>query len=169
MDALFLVSGRIAHALAVLTRLLLAGVVMLVCADVAARNLGRPLAWGVSLTEYGLIYIAFLPMPLLVRDKGHVCADFIRTALPAPLRAAIERGVYLLCLALCLALGGVAFDSAVKAWSSGAYDVRTFDMPRALIFAPMVLGLWLSAIEFLRYLLGRDSIYAIAARDMEGF
>jgi hypothetical protein len=42
-------------------------------------------------------------------------------------------------------------------------------MPRWLIFAPMVVGLWLSAIEFLRYLVGRDSIYAIDVHEMEGF
>ncbi len=169
MDRLFDVSGRIAQALAVLTKLLLAAIVLLVCADVAARNFARPLVWGVSLTEYLLIYIAFLPMPALVRAKGHVCADFFRLALPEPVQRVVERGVYLLCLAICLYLGWYAFSSALTSLKTGAYEVRSFDMPRWLIFAPMVVGLWLSAIEFLRYLVGRDSIYAIDARDMEGF
>lgn len=169
MDRLFEASGRVAHALAVLTKLLLAAVVLLVAADVAARNLARPIAWSVSLTEYLLVYVAFLPMPALVRGKGHVCADFIRGALPAGLRRPMERAVYLLCLALCLYLGWIAFRGAATAWASGAYDVRSFDMPRWLIYAPMALGLWLSALEFLRYLLGRDSIYALDARQMEGF
>lgn len=169
MDRLFDASGRIAQALAVLTKLLLAAIVLLVCADVAARNLARPLAWGVSLTEYLLIYIAFLPMPALVRAKGHVCADFIRTALPQRLRRVIERGVYLLCLAICLYLGWVALGAALTSLKTGAYEVRTFDMPRWLIFAPMIVGLWLSAVEFLRYLVGRDSIYAVEASEMEGF
>lgn len=169
MDRLFDASGRIAQVLAVLTKLLLAAIVLLVCADVAARNLARPLAWGVSLTEYLLVYIAFLPMPALVRGKGHVCADFIRTALPQSLRRVIERGVYVLCLAICVYLGWIALGSAFTSLKSGAYEVRTFDMPRWLIFAPMVAGLWLSAIEFLRYLVGRDSIYAIDVREMEGF
>lgn len=169
MDRLFEASGRVAYALAVLTKLLLAAVVLLVAADVAARNLARPIAWSVSLTEYLLVYVAFLPMPALVRGKGHVCADFIRGALPAGLRRPMERAVYLLCLALCLYLGWIAFRGAATAWASGAYDVRSFDMPRWLIYAPMALGLWLSALEFLRYLLGRDSIYALDARQMEGF
>ena len=169
IDRLFDASGRIAQALAVLTKLLLAGIVLLVCADVAARNFGRPLAWGVSLTEYLLVYIAFLPMPALVRGKGHVCADFVRTALPRSLRQVIERGVYVLCLALCVYLGWIALGSAFTSLKSGAYEVRTFDMPRWLIFAPMAVGLWLSAIEFLRYLVGRDSIYAMDAHKMEGF
>jgi TRAP-type C4-dicarboxylate transport system permease small subunit len=169
MDRLFDASGRVAHALAVLTKLLLAAVVLLVAADVAARNLARPIAWSVSLTEYLLVYIAFLPMPALVRAKGHVCADFIRTALPAGLRRPIEASVYLLCLGICAYLGWVAFKGAAAAFAGGAYDVRSFDMPRWLIYAPMALGLWLSALEFLRYLLGRDSIYALDTRQMEGY
>ncbi|MBI3373624.1 MAG: TRAP transporter small permease subunit [Betaproteobacteria bacterium] len=169
MERLFDASGRIAQALAVLTKILLAAIVLLVCADVAARNLSRPMAWSVTLTEYLLVYITFLPMPALVRGKGHVCADFIRTALPGRLRRGIERGVYLLCLAICLYLGGIALSSALATMRSGAYEVRSFDMPRWLIFAPMAIGLWLSALEFLRYLVGRDSIYAIDVREMEGF
>jgi TRAP-type C4-dicarboxylate transport system permease small subunit len=169
IDRLFDASGRIAQALAVLTKLLLAAIVLLVGADVAARNLARPLVWSVSLTEYLLVYIAFLPMPALVRGKGHVCADFIRTALPQRLRRVIERGVYVLCLAICVYLGWIALGGALTSLKSGAYEVRTFDMPRWLIFAPMVVGLWLSALEFLRYLLGRDSIYALDVREMEGF
>ncbi len=169
MDRLFDASGRIAQALAVVTKLLLAAIVLLVAADVAARNLARPISWSVSLTEYLLIYIAFLPMPALVRAKGHVCADFIRSSLPRALRRTAETGVYLLCLALCAYLGWIALSATLATWRDGAYDVRTFDMPRWLIYAPMTLGLWLSAFEFLRYLLGRDSIYAIDAREMEGF
>ena len=169
MDRLFELSGRVAWALALVTKLLLALVVVLVAADVAARNLARPLAWSVSLTEYLLIYITFLPMPALVRNKGHVCADFIRTAMPRWMQRAVEIAVYLLCLATCVYLASIATGSAVGTFRSGAYDVRTFDVPRWLIYAPMVLGLWLSALEFLRYLLGRDSIYAFDTREMEGF
>jgi TRAP-type C4-dicarboxylate transport system permease small subunit len=169
MDRLFKLSGRIGSALAVLTKLLLALVVVLVASDVAARNLARPLAWSVSLTEYLLIYVTFLPMPALVRGKGHVCADFIRTAMPAWLQRGVEIAVYLLCLATCVYLAVVASASAFSTWRSGAYDVRTFDVPRWLIYAPMVVGLWLSALEFLRYLLGLDSIYSLDVSEMEGF
>ncbi|HMA09622.1 MAG TPA: TRAP transporter small permease, partial [Ramlibacter sp.] len=132
-------------------------------------NFTRPVAWSVSLTEYLLIYVTFLPMPALVRGKGHVCADFIRTAMPRGLRRVVETGVYVLCIAICSHLGWVALQGVIASVQTGAYDVRTFDMPRWLIYAPMVLGLWLSALEFLRYLLGHDSIYALDVREMEGF
>ena len=74
-------------ALAVITKLMLGLIVVLVVADVAMRNLAKPIAWSASLTEYLLIYIAFLAAPALVRAKGHVCADFMRMAMPPPVAA----------------------------------------------------------------------------------
>jgi glycosyltransferase involved in cell wall biosynthesis len=71
---LFAATGLAGQALAVVTKLLLALVVLLVAWDVFSRNFTRPVAWSVSLTEYLLIYIAFLPMPALVRGKGHEAA-----------------------------------------------------------------------------------------------
>ena len=169
MDGLFRVTGWLASALAILAKLILGLIVLLVVGDVAMRNLARPLAWGASLTEYLLIYVAFLPAPMLVRLKGHVCADFLRTALPRNVQRIAERAVYVLCIALCVFLGAIAFQALIESTRTGSYDVRTFDMPKWVIFLPMVIGFWLSAIEFLRFLMGRDSIYAIAAKDVEGF
>lgn len=169
MDAIFRVSGWLAHALAILTKLILGLIVVLVVGDVAMRNLARPIAWAASLTEYLLIYVAFLPAPALVRSKGHVCADFLRSALPPAAKRFAERTVYLLCIALCMFLGTLACQSMLESLRTGSYDVRTFDMPKWAIFLPMVIGFWLSAIEFLRFLTGRDSIYAVDMRDVEGF
>lgn len=169
MDAIFKVSGALANALAILTKLILGLIVLLVVGDVAMRNLARPIAWSTSLTEYLLIYVAFLPAPALVRLKGHVCADFLRTALPASVQRPTEKMVYLLCIALSAFLGALAFQAMMESLRTGSYDVRTFDMPKWVIFLPMVVGFWLSALEFLRFLTGRDSIYAIDARDVEGF
>ena len=169
MKTLFGASAQISQWLLVISKLLLALIVILVAADVVARNLGHPLVWSVSLTEYLMIYMAFLTMPGLVRGKGHVCADFIRTWLPLAVRRVVERGVYVLCIAICLHLGWVAFESLLASLRSGSYDVRTFDMPKWLIYLPMVIGMWLSVIEFLRYLLGFDSIYAVDVLEMEGY
>ena len=169
MPHLFTASGRLATALAFVAKLMLALIVLLVTADVLARNFIKPLTWAVSLTEYLMLYVTFLAMPALVRGKGHVCADFIRTSLPDALRRVIEKLVYGLCIGICVYLGWVAFQSCVETFRSRAYDVRTFDMPQWLIYLPMVVGLWLSAVEFLRYLLGIDSLYDVDVREMEGF
>jgi len=167
VDRLFDWSGRLSAFLALLAKLVVGLIVVLVAADVLARNVSRSLVWSVSLVEYLMIYMTFLAMPALVRAKAHVCADFIRMSLPPGLQSVVEKLVYVLCLALSAYLALVATRVFIETWQNGSYDVRNFDMPRWLIFLPMVLGLWLSCIEFLRYLLGRDSIYAIAAADRE--
>lgn len=169
MTQLFAWSQRIGWLLARLSMLLLGLIVLLVSADVLMRNLGHSLVWSASLVEYLLVYATFLPMPALVRAKAHVCADFARRALPAGLRALIERAVYALCVAICVYLGTVAGASLVETAHSGAFEMRTFDMPRWLIYLPMVVGLWLSALEFLRYLLGADSLYDTDPTQLEGF
>jgi hypothetical protein len=37
--------------------------------------------------------------------------------------------------------------------------MRVFDIPKWVVFAPMVLAFALSAVEWLRYLLGYDDLY----------
>jgi TRAP-type C4-dicarboxylate transport system permease small subunit len=168
MTLLFDLTGRLSLALAWLARLLIGGLVVLVVTDVAVRNLGyRPLAWAISVSEYILLYVTFLPMPYLVRIKGHVFVEFLRGFLPPAARAALERAVYALCLGLCLYLGWVAFDSLLSAIERGTFETRTFDMPKWAVFLPMVVGFWLSALEWLRFLAGQDSLYALPPAERE--
>jgi TRAP-type C4-dicarboxylate transport system permease small subunit len=169
MDTLFRAVGWISLALASLVKLILGGVVVLVIADVVLRNLGyRPIAWGVSATEYGLLYAGFLPMPWLVRSKGHVFVEFLRKLLPGGARLALEKIVYVVAIALCLYLAFYAIASLIEAVRTSAYETRTFDMPRWAIFLPIAVGFSLSALEWLRYLLGRDSLYEYNVLEQEG-
>ncbi|MCY1667529.1 TRAP transporter small permease [Rhizobium sp. SL86] len=169
MKALFDLSGGLSAALAAIVRVLVALMIVIVISDVAMRNLGfRPLSWAISVSEYILLYSAFLPMPWLVRTKGHVFVEFLRNAMPVTARRLLERLVYLTCIVLCLYLGGIALTSGIDALRLGEYETRTFDMPKWLVFLPMVLGFFLSALEWLRYLLGIDTLYNLNPLDVEG-
>src|SRR3954452_20174870 len=102
MQRLFRLTGIVADALGRLATLLLGLLVLLVTADVVARLLGlRPLAWVPTAAEHILLYAAFLPVPTLVRTKGHVFVEFLRAPLPAGLQRLLETAVYLTCIALC--------------------------------------------------------------------
>ncbi|MCQ8782149.1 TRAP transporter small permease [Mangrovibrevibacter kandeliae] len=169
MDTFFKLVGWLSLALAALVKLILAAIVVEVISDVVLRNLNyRPISWGVSATEYGLLYSAFLPMPWLVRIKGHVFVEFLRRALPGPGRLVLEKLVYAVCIGLCLYLTWYAFAAFLDAVGTGAYETKTFDMPKWLIFLPISLGFFLSALEWTRYLVGRDSLYDIDVLDREG-
>ncbi|MCB8840317.1 TRAP transporter small permease [Aurantimonas sp. VKM B-3413] len=169
MGTFFKLVGWLSLALASLVKLILAAMVVEVVSDVVLRNLDyRPISWGVSATEYGLLYSAFLPMPWLVRTKGHVFVEFLRRALPPAGRLVLEKLVYALCIALSLYLTWYAFDAFLNALATGAYETKTFDMPKWLIFLPIAIGFFLSALEWSRYLLGHDSLYDVDILDREG-
>jgi TRAP-type C4-dicarboxylate transport system permease small subunit len=170
MQLLFDVSGRLALWLARLTMLILGLLIVVVVADVVVRSVGlRPLAWASSTAEYILLYAAFLPMPYLVRIKGHVFVEFLRGPMSPAVRRNVERLVYLVCIVICAYLGWVASSSGVLAWHEGSYETRTFDMPKWLVFLPIAVGFCLSTLEWLRFLVGHDSMYNLDALHREGF
>lgn len=169
MQTLFSLVGRLSWSLATAAKLLLGGLVVLVVADVAFRNIGgRPINWAVSVAEYILLYTAFLPLPWLVRNKGHVFVEFLRNILPPLARDILEKIVYLLCVALCIYLGSYAASSMIEAYRTDAFESRTFDMPQWLIFLPIVVGFFGGALEWLRFLVGIDTMYNIAPTEREG-
>ena len=169
MDTFFKIVGWASLALASLVKLILAAIVIEVVADVVLRNLNyRPIGWGVSATEYGLLYAAFLPMPWLVRIKGHVFVEFLRRALPETGRVLLEKLVYAVCVGLSLYLTWYAFSAFLDALRTGAYETKTFDMPKWLIFLPIAIGFFLSALEWVRYLVGSDSLYNVDPLEREG-
>lgn len=169
MKILFDVSGRISLALASVAKILIGVMILIVVSDVAIRNLGlRPLSWGVSASEYILLYAAFLPMPWLVRNKGHVFVEFLRNILGPRGRVFLEKLVYAVCVLLCLYLGTIALTTFIEVLQSGDYETRSFDMPKWVVFLPMTIAFYLSALEWLRYLMGEDSLYNLNPLDVEG-
>ncbi len=170
VNALFALTGLVGRALAALAMGLLGALVLIVTADVVVRTAGgRPLAWVPSTAEYILLYAAFLPMPALVRTKGHVFVEFLRAPLPEAARRALEIAVYATCAAICAYLAWISVERLWEAIATGAYETRTYDMPRWLIDLPMATGFALSCFEWLRFLAGADSMYRLDPRAMDGY
>ncbi len=170
MNLVFGAVERLGHWLSRLTMVLLGILVVLVVADVAVRTVGlRPLSWASSTAEYILLYAAFLPAPYLVRHRGHVFVEFLRAPMSPALKRAVERLVYAVCIVICAYLGWVATRSGWTAWHEGSYETRTYDMPKWMVYLPMALGFWLATLEWLRYLVGTDSLYNIDPLKMDGF
>lgn len=170
MNRLFDATGRLGTLLARITIVSLGLLVVLVTADVTVRTLGwRPISWATSAAEYVLLYAAFLPMPALVRGKGHVFVEFIRAPMSPALKRACEVFVYLTCVAICAYLAWVASRLCIDAVRTGRYETRTFDMPMWAVYLPMALGFGLSCIEWLRFLLGRDTLYDANPLEAEGY
>ena len=169
MDRFFDIVGYLSWLCASAAKLLIGAVILLVVADVVARNMGlKAMTWAISASEYSLLYITFLAMPWLVRIKGHVFVVFLRALFPLPVQRLLEKLVYLTCILLCVYLAWVAGSLMVTAWQKGSFESRTFDMPKWAIFLPIFLGFALSALEWLRFLLTPASLYDANPLEAEG-
>jgi TRAP-type C4-dicarboxylate transport system permease small subunit len=170
MGLLFGAVERLGYWLSRLTMVLLGILVLIVVADVIVRTLGlRPLSWASSTAEYILLYAAFLPTSFLVRHRGHVFVEFLRAPMSPGVKRFFERMVYLVCILVCAYLAWVASASGWTAWREGSYETKTFDMPKWLVYLPIALGFWMATVEWLRYLLGSDSLYNIDPLKMDGY
>ncbi len=146
--------------LAILAGLMLVVIFVGIIADVAIRTVGyNSLQWYSAIAEYCLLFSTMLAAPWLVRLKGHVVVESLTMAMPAPVRWAMAKAVYVLCIVLCLLFVYYGFVELVLALGAGELDLRSIDMPKWILFLPFPLGFTLVAIEFGRYLLGYGSYY----------
>ena len=139
---------------------ILAAVTLLILYDVSARLIGLPtFPHTLATTEYGLYYLTLLGAPWLVRIKRHIYLQLLTALAPPALRPLLARLSYLLCVIVCAVICWYAAQVTIETWLRGDEEVRSFDMPRWLIFAVMPVSFALLTIEFGRYLLGFDDMY----------
>jgi TRAP-type C4-dicarboxylate transport system permease small subunit len=151
-------------ALAIISGALLGLTALAIALDVIARSLAiQPPPWTIAGSEFVMLYVTVLGAPYMVRIKGHVFVEALIMNLPHGVRRVLEKLIYALCLVLSLFLAWFALGATINAFATSDYDMRGFDMPWGWIYGPMTLGLVLTALEFFRYLLGVDSIYAVDA------
>ena len=140
--------------------LILALITLFILYDVIARNIGVPtFTHTLALTEYGLYYMTLLGTPWLVRKKHHVYMQLITALVPTAIRPYISKLSYLLCVITCALICYYSGLVTLETFLRGDHEVRSFDMPRWLIFVIMPISFFLLTIEFGRYLLGIDNMY----------
>lgn len=135
-------------------------VFLLIVSDVLVRMSGFQ-TWQASsvLAEYGLLWFTMLAAPWLLRNKAHVFIDAITQFLPATAQLILAKFVYLTCAFFSLVVFYYSLRLMIDAIAEGQIDVRAVDMPLWTLIAPIPLCFLLIAIEFLRFLLGFDSMY----------
>jgi TRAP-type C4-dicarboxylate transport system permease small subunit len=167
---IYVVSWRLSQFLAFACCVALAFVTVAICYDVTLRNIGlQPPRWTIPVTEVMLLYLGVLGAPYLVRTKGHILVEALIENVPDRLHVVMARIVYLVCAGLCITLAWYGWRLTLDAWLTNDIDYRSIDLPRWLMYGALPLGLGLSALEFVRYLLGNDTLYRVAAQDKDGF
>ena len=158
------------HGLVGLAGVLVAAVCLIIAYDVAARNLGfQPPASTVALTEYALLYFTMAAAPYLVRVKGHIVVEVVYQRLGPRTKARLDRFILIVCILTSLTVAILAALLMVEAIVRGEIEIRSLDAPRWILFAPLVVGFSLIALEFLRLLVIGESVFSTAAERRESF
>jgi TRAP-type C4-dicarboxylate transport system permease small subunit len=149
MPAALALFGKLIGFLCTLFGLLLGLIIVLICLDVALRNLGLgSLPWLIELSEYILYAGTFLAAPWVLRQGSHVRVDMIFVALPKRLAVRLEQVVDLCGLGISLML--VYYGSAVvaDAWRGDMVAYKTWYVPEWLLFLAIPAGALLLSVEF---------------------
>jgi TRAP-type C4-dicarboxylate transport system permease small subunit len=138
-------------AMAVTAAAMLAGMVVLICADVALRNLRLGnLPWAVELAEYGLYASTLLGAPWVLSIRGHVAMDLVLRLVTPAFRRIIELSSSALGFAICAVLAWKGVDVVLTSKSRDAMIWKTIVFPEWWFLALLPFAMTLLAIGFLR-------------------
>lgn len=128
--------------------------------SVLMRNMGlQPFAWLFTSAEYGILYMTMLGAPWLVREKGHVHIELVTSALSEGPRRIVSRTVAMACVAVCIMLAWKGYDLVATNIERADYDVRAYYFPRWILTISFPLSFGLMAVEFSRFLFGKELMH----------
>ncbi len=150
------------NGMAVVAALTLVWLMVAVVLSVLMRNFGlQPWSWLFVSTEYGMFYLTLLGAPWLVREKGHVHIELLTAALPPTMLQVVSRLVALLCVLACAVLAWKGFDLVMTQIERGSTDTRGgYFIPRWILTSAYPICFGLMAIEFFRFVVGRDLLHS---------
>ena len=118
--------------------------------EVTVRWLGlRPPSWPQAVSEFILLYATVLAAPWVLRQGSHVQVNTLAAVLPAMLRVALGRGLCFLGMLVCLVIAWYALRVTLTAQG---LEIRSFEMPKWMVYVPLPVGFLLMAIEFARHM-----------------
>jgi TRAP-type C4-dicarboxylate transport system permease small subunit len=154
IDRLSGIYGRLLAGLALVGCAILMGMMVIIVADVALRNIAMPglprgLAWSNEISELFLYLITMCVAPWLLRQGQHIRVDIMLQALPPRLAWYLEWLGDVIGLACCCV---IAWNGTRAAWSSyvsGAVNIKTLVTPEWWGLAPLPAVFVLLAVEMI--------------------
>jgi TRAP-type C4-dicarboxylate transport system permease small subunit len=144
------VFDRILDIFTVFAGSLLLFVVASVCLGIVMRAMGRPLAWVLEVSEYSLIYIAFLIAAWVLRVEGHVGIDIVTNQLKPRTRSLLITITSAICAVICAILTWYGAKVTWKFVLSGEFVVSVLEPPKYIFLAIIAVGSFLLLIQFIR-------------------
>jgi TRAP-type C4-dicarboxylate transport system permease small subunit len=146
--------------LAVLSGLMLVWLMIAIIVSVLQRNFGmQPAAWLFVSTEYFMFYLTLLGAPWLLRHRGHVYIELLTAAMPKPVLNIFSRFVSLLCALVCAFMAYKGAELVGLNIERTDLDVRAYYFPTWLLNIAFPISFGLMAIEFMRFVVGKEILH----------
>ena len=156
--------ARVMQACGGLAAVIVGLLVVMVCWDVVARNLGaKSLPWILEVTEYALPLATFLAAPWLMHRNEHVRLDLLANSLSPRNLARIERTAAAVCLVVSAIIVWYSIAVIVDARRVNALVMKTLIFPEWWLFVPVPICFTLLALECARRVLWPAPVHASAA------
>ncbi len=124
-----------------LASVMMAGLVVVVCIDLALRYFfNAPLLWGTEVTEILLLYITFLGMAWVFREDGHVVIDVFTSKAAGRKKTALTGVSYLLIGIVAAVLIYYGFSTTWDHYARHIFNPTVIETPIALIILVIPLG-----------------------------
>ena len=151
---------KICNLLAIFAGVYLVAIMFAIVFQATSRSLGFSGSSHVfTFSEYGLLYIVMAASPWLVRHKGHVYIELLTAIIPRRYAPGFSRFVTFICVLICLTLVWFTGEATLKAFNRADFDMRSLDMPKWMLLVSMPICFSLMALQFLRYVLGKETLH----------
>lgn len=153
MRAIFWLNGLLVRVLCVLAVLLVAAMMLGICAEVILRMFGFPSIIGlIELTEYALFISTFFVAPYLLRTNEHIRVDLVITRLDPASARTVECGVMVAVMLISLITGIIATILMLRSYREGTLVFKDLIFPQwwlDWIIPLSSLAMFLQALEML--------------------
>jgi TRAP-type C4-dicarboxylate transport system permease small subunit len=117
-------------------------------AEVVARYfLNAPLNWSGDASSYLLCACAFLALPKVTREGGHVAITYVLERMGSVKRARYADVLRIITGLACLAAGIIVAHEGVQLYAEGVLTTQATQIPKWLIAVLACLGLFSSALH----------------------
>ncbi|MEI7445421.1 MAG: TRAP transporter small permease [Burkholderiales bacterium] len=145
--------SRLMQACGAAAAAIVGAVVVLVCWDVFARNLGaKSLPWIVEMTEYALPLATFLAAPWLMHRYEHVRLDLLAATLSPSKLALVERVAAAVCMVVSAVIVWYSIKVLLDTKQIGALVIKSLVFPEWWLFVPVPICFGLLTLECARRL-----------------
>lgn len=153
MRAIFWLNGHLVRMLCVLAVLLVAAMMLGICAEVILRMFGFPSIIGlIELTEYALFISTFFIAPYLLKTNEHIRVDLVIARIDPGSARYIESGVLIAIMVISLITGIVATILMIRSFREGTLVFKDLIFPQwwlDWIIPLSSLAMFVQALEML--------------------